>query len=130
MTCHNVWLICQREKLKESVVWFHERTNDFFIFKEIKNCGYIPNLVIWKIWEPVGKWIYTQICNWWVSSLILETTQHWFFHLGQEVIYVAQRVTGSFLHMVLMFNLSSIIYCTNPGKWNSKAHIWILDSFH
>ncbi len=44
-----MYVICQKEKLKESAVWFHERTTDSFAFKEIENCGYIPNLVIWKI---------------------------------------------------------------------------------
>jgi len=39
----------KKKKLKESAVWLHERTTDSFAFKEIENCGYIPNLVIWKI---------------------------------------------------------------------------------
>ncbi len=130
MACHNVWLICQKKKFKKLVVWFHERTNDSFTFKEIENYDYVPNIVIWKFWKPLAKWIYTQIDNWWVFSLILGTTQHWFLHIGPKVISIAQRVIGSFFHMVLMFNLNSIIYCKTLGKWNSKVHMWILDSFH
>ncbi len=37
VACHKVWFLFQKEKLKESIVWFHERTNDSFTFKEIEN---------------------------------------------------------------------------------------------
>jgi len=66
-------LVISKTSKNHGVSWKNwERTSDSLADSlkfetNLRTAVIIPKPVIWEFWEPIGKWLYTQVDNWWVS---------------------------------------------------------------
>ncbi len=111
-------LVISETSKNQGVSWKNwERTSDSLaaslkLETNLRTAVIIPKPVTWNFWESIGKWLYTQVDNWWVSVP----------HPKNHPTLVLSRCKRPLVHVMCLFHS----FWPMLGILIRFAYVWLL----